>query len=88
MKKTIIWSLLTLASPLSHAEELIATAIYDNQKKQIMELSANTKDVKKLTKCAKLIGTEKGGELLKKMAKDKKEKVLELKVKCRINPLP
>lgn len=88
MKKTILWSLLTLASSLSHSEELIATAIYDNQKKEIMSLSANTKDVKKLTKCAKLLGTKKGEELLKKLAKDKKEKVVELKFKCQINPLP
>ena len=80
----MLWSLLTLASPLSHSEELIATAIYDNQKKQLILLYANTKDEKKLIKCAETANSKKGQELLKKLAKDKKEKIVELKFKCRI----
>jgi hypothetical protein len=84
MKKTILWSLLTLASSQSHSEELIAKATYDNQKKQIMYLEANTMDQEKLMKCAQIISTKKGEELLKKLSKDKKEKVIEIKFKCKI----
>jgi hypothetical protein len=84
MKKTMLWSLLILASSQSHSEELIAKATYDNQKKQIMYLEANTMEQEKLMKCAQIISTKKGEELLKKLSKDKKEKVIEIKFKCKI----
>ncbi|OEY93786.1 hypothetical protein BJD20_20095 [Acinetobacter proteolyticus] len=84
MKKTILWSLLTLASSLSHSEELIAKATYDNQSKKMIYLEGNKIDEKKLMKCARLLDTKKGEELLKKLSKDKKEKVIEIKIKCKI----
>ncbi len=53
MKKIILWSLLTLASSQSYSEELIAIVTYDNKKKTLVSMEADTRDIKKNGKMLK-----------------------------------
>ncbi len=85
MQKILMWSLLTIASFPAYAEKTIATITYDNKKKQIISLIANTKDINQLTKCAKMADTKEGQKRIKRESNNKKEKIMEIKFPCDID---
>ncbi len=84
MKKIILWSLLTLASSQSYSEELIAIVTYDNKKKTLVSMEADTRDIKKMEKCSRIISSNEGIKILKLQAKNKKAEIIKLKFICNL----
>lgn len=85
MQKILMWSLLTIASFPTYAEKIVAEITYDNKKKQIISLISNTKDINKLTECAKMADTKEGQKRIKDEASKKKEKIIEIRFPCNIH---
>ncbi|HHX4868048.1 hypothetical protein RFI41_15935 [Acinetobacter nosocomialis] len=85
MQKILMWSLLTIASLPTYAENIVATITYDNKKKQIISLISNTKNIDKLTECVKMTDTKEGQKRIKDEANKKKEKIIEIKFPCDIH---
>ncbi|PWB14872.1 hypothetical protein DCO44_07450 [Acinetobacter sp. AM] len=83
MKKMILPMLLVF-SKNAYAEDVIATATYDNEKKEIIMLRINSIDENKLNKCSKTIDNQKGRKMLKNLAKRKKGKIVEINFTCKI----
>lgn len=81
----ILWSLLILASNQIYAENLVtATITYDNKKKVIIGMQADTMDVKKMNKCVQIVGSNEGIKIIELQAKNKKEEIIKLKFICNL----
>ncbi|ENX56868.1 hypothetical protein F885_03024 [Acinetobacter higginsii] len=84
MKKIIIWSLLTLASIQSHAEEITAHVVFSNEQKKIIAIVVNSKDQEKRLKCEEIIISNDGREIIKKQAEKINQRVLKLTFTCNL----
>lgn len=73
-----------MLSKNAYAEDVIATATYNKEKKALETLRINSMDEKKLMKCSKTIDNEKGRKMLENLAKSEKGKIVELVFVCKI----
>ncbi|MCU4386532.1 hypothetical protein KTH40_02825 [Acinetobacter haemolyticus] len=84
MKRIILWSLLTIASIQSHADEVTARVIFSKEYDRPISIITNTKEKTKHEKCIELIRSEEARKILKKQAEKEPQKLVKLKFTCNV----